>query len=127
MIVLDASAMIAYLDSKDAHHQGAESLLTSHADEALGASTVTLAEVLVGPTRAGRLAETMAIFRELDIAEVGLMEGSAQRLAALRVATGLKLPDCCVLLAAETTGASVASFDDRLRAAAAIIGVPVLP
>jgi predicted nucleic acid-binding protein len=39
------------------------------------------------------------------------------RLALLRAETGLKLPDCCVLLAAEQSGAAVATFDDRLAGA----------
>jgi len=40
------------------------------------------------------------------------------KLARLRAATGLKMPDCCVLLAVETTTARLATFDDRLRKAA---------
>jgi predicted nucleic acid-binding protein len=30
------------------------------------------------------------------------------------VVAGLKLPDCCMILAAENAGARIASFDDRL-------------
>ena len=40
------------------------------------------------------------------------------KLARLRTATGLKMPDCCVLLAAESTNARLATFDNRLRKAA---------
>jgi len=39
-------------------------------------------------------------------------------LAVLRADTNLKLPDCCVLLAAEQTHGAVATFDDRLATAA---------
>jgi predicted nucleic acid-binding protein len=39
---------------------------------------------------------------------------AAERLAALRVATELKLPDCCVLLAAEDAQARLLTFDARL-------------
>nr|WP_293774994.1 hypothetical protein [Sporichthya sp.] len=36
----------------------------------------------------------------------------------MRAETGLRMPDCCVLLSAEATGATVATFDDRLAASA---------
>jgi predicted nucleic acid-binding protein len=39
-------------------------------------------------------------------------------LAQLRTDTGLKLPDCCVLLAAQDHDARVASFDTDLLNAA---------
>jgi hypothetical protein len=38
----------------------------------------------------------------------------------------LKMPDCCVLLAAEDHHATVASFDDRLTQAAKLRGLDVL-
>ena len=44
--------------------------------------------------------------------------GTAVRLAQLRATTGLKIPDCCVALAAEDAAAPVARFDDRLAQAA---------
>jgi rRNA-processing protein FCF1 len=47
-------------------------------------------------------------------------------LARLRVNTGLKLPDCCVLLTAMDRRATLASFDERLLAAAISRGIPVL-
>jgi predicted nucleic acid-binding protein len=46
-------------------------------------------------------------------------------LAGLGAATGLKLPDCCVLLAAEQVDGAVATFDDRLAAVARERGVVV--
>lgn len=45
-------------------------------------------------------------------------EGAPARLAVLRAGTRLKLPDCCVLLAAEQSHGAVATFDDRLANAA---------
>jgi predicted nucleic acid-binding protein len=38
----------------------------------------------------------------------------------------LKLPDCCVLLAAETVDASLATFDERLAAVAEELGHSVV-
>ncbi len=55
MIVLDASVLIAHFDADDAHHRRATGLLVSLVDEEFGASPISLAEVLVGPVRAGQL------------------------------------------------------------------------
>jgi len=42
------------------------------------------------------------------------------------VTTGLKLPDCCVVLAAEDAGASIASFDERLAQCAEVRNLTLL-
>lgn len=125
MIVLDASVLIAYLDGADAHHRAAEELLVEAADDALGASTLTLAEVLVGPARASRLDEARRVLEQLEVEALSLVEGSAERLARLRVETGCRLPDCCVLLAAQDVAGAIATFDEQLRAAARHLGRPV--
>jgi len=118
VIVVDASALIAHLDADDAHHDRAEALLLDAADEPLGASPLSLAEVLVGPARAGRLDRAIAALRQLGVDDVTLPEDAPAQLALLRAGTGLKLPDCCVLLAAGQVQGEVATFDDRLAAAA---------
>jgi predicted nucleic acid-binding protein len=123
VIVLDASALIAHLDEHDAHHAVATARLLELADEPFAAGTVTLAEVLVGPTRSGRLAEVEAALGALDVAELPLPPDSARKLAALRVETALKLPDCCVLLAAASVGGRVVTFDERLSREAARRGL----
>jgi predicted nucleic acid-binding protein len=120
VIVVDASVLIAHLDERDALHERAvERLLTAGA-EALGASTLTLAEVFVGPARRGRLDDTRAAIAALEVEEIPLASGAAGDLATLRVESGLKLPDCCVLLAArDARASSVLTFDERLAKAAA--------
>jgi predicted nucleic acid-binding protein len=125
VIVLDANVLIAYLDAEDAHHDAAHDLLLAVADDALSMSTLTLAEVLVGPARAGRLAVVRGVVRDLELNEVVLEAGSAERLAVLRAETGLRMPDCCILLAAGD-GDTVATFDDRLAATARDRGLTVL-
>lgn len=65
VIVVDASVLIAHFDAGDAHHERAETLLLAVADEPLAASPLTLAEVLVGPARAGRLDAATAALRQL--------------------------------------------------------------
>jgi predicted nucleic acid-binding protein len=115
VIVVDASVLIAHLDERDALHEQAVERLLASAAEALGASTLTLAEVFVGPARRGRLDDARAAVAALGIQEIPLASGAAGDLATLRAETGLKLPDCCVLLAARDAGASnVLTFDDRL-------------
>lgn len=119
MIVLDASVIIAYLDSEDDHHERSEALLAREIDEDFGASPLTLAEVLVAPARENRLDDVRAVLHDLEVRELPFPRDTAVKLAQLRIATGLKMPDCCVLLAAEHAAARVASFDDRLTKAAA--------
>ena len=126
MIVLDASVLIAHLDERDGHHERAERLLAESGVEPLGSSTITLAETLVAPTRAGRLADVTAALEQLGVAELPLGDGGATRLAQLRVDAGCKLPDCCVLLAALEHGATVASFDSALIDAASRVGLSTL-
>lgn len=123
MIVLDASVLIAHLDADDVHHQRATRLLLDTIDEPLAASPLTLAEVLGGPARAGRAGFAEGALRDLGVEVVGLDVDAPRDLAELRVRTQLRLPDCCVLLAARTAGGSVETFDDRLHRAAADLGL----
>lgn len=123
MIILDASVLIAHLDTQDAHHDRAEQLLLASALERLAASPITLAEVFVGPARAGRLDEAVAAVSRLELVLVAVAEDAPLQLARLRAASGLKLPDCCVLLAAEQSLGEVATFDHLLARAAKNLGL----
>lgn len=118
MIVLDASVLIAHLDERDAHHGMAGRLLAESGAEPLGASTVSLAETLVAPARAGRLADASVALERLGVIELTLGAQAPARLAQLRADTGRKLPDCAVLLAAQENDGVVASFDAALIGAA---------
>ena len=119
MIVLDASVLIAYLDSEDNHHARAEDLLAREINDEFTANSLTLAEVLVAPVRVNRLDAVLAALQGLEVRELPFPTDTAIRLAELRASTNLKMPDCCVLLAAEDAHARVASFDGRLTDAAA--------
>ena len=124
MIVLDASVLIAHLDGCDRHHADAQSLLETNRQVSLGASPITLAETLVSPARAGRLADAETALQQLGVDELALGENAPRRLARLRTDTGLKMPDCCVLLAAQNRhDARVASFDTDLLKAAHKLGL----
>lgn len=126
MIVADASVLIGHLDETDAHHDHAVALMLDTAELPLAASPLTVAEVLVGPARAGRLNEALAALRRLGLREVALAIDAGPRLAILRADTKLKLPGCCVLLAAQDAPAhAVVSFDERLTTAARRLGLAV--
>lgn len=126
MIVLDASVLIAFLDSDDTLHALAEDLFVREVDDEFAANSLTLAEVLVVPARVGKLKQVQAALNELEIHELPFPADGAVKLALLRAATGLKMPDCCVLLAAEEAPARVASFDSKLLEAASRRHLPVV-
>lgn len=122
-IILDASVLIGHLDNNDPHHVRAVSLLGATDGQVLGASTITLAETLVAPARAGRLADAQAALSRLGVRELALGNEASSRLARLRADLGVKLPDCCVLLAAQEHAGAVASFDTGVIKAARKLGL----
>ena len=127
MIALDASVLIAHLNPADTHHGEATRILLDASAEDLIVHTVTMAEVLIGGVRVGQ-GEQM----EADLLAVGIRlaahdEQEPLRLAELRASSGLKLPDCCVLDAAISNGASLATFDTALANVAKRHDIAVLP
>lgn len=125
MIVLDASVLIGYLDAGDAHHDRATTLLTAVIEDDFAVNLLTLAEILVVPTRTGQRDIVLAMLTDLAVETLQFSQGSAVKLAQLRAETGLKMPDCCVLLSALDQKARLASFDDWLVKAALARGVAV--
>jgi predicted nucleic acid-binding protein len=128
VIVLDARVLIGHFEPADAHHADATALLTAHLLDSFAASVITLAEIYTGAARSGqaqaqRLHELLA---QLRIEGLDLPAGATLRLGELRAATKLKMPDCCVLYAAEQHGADIATFDDRLAARATDLGITVV-
>jgi predicted nucleic acid-binding protein len=126
VIVLDASVLIGHLDSNDLHHGRARGLLEASGASPLGASAISLAETLVAPARTGQLDAAREALERIGIAELKFRAGAPARLAQLRAETGRKLPDCCVLLAAQDHGGTVASFDADLIRAAQALGLGVV-
>lgn len=122
LTVLDASVLLAHFDDTDLHAEDARTIL--EAADQLAASTITLAEALVGAAAAGRLDEQLQAIAALEIAEVPLAQGAPAALARLRVESGLRMPDCCVLYAADLTRAdALATRDHRLQRAASARGL----
>lgn len=118
MIVLDASVVIAFLESTDAHHDTATQVIADTAPGALFVHPVTLAEILVGPARFGRAAEVQADLLAAGIAVAPYHDGEPLLLASLRATTARTMPDCCVLATALQLGAALATFDKALAATA---------
>ncbi len=124
MIAVDASVLIGALDCRDALHRRSTRLLQECADQPLAASVITVAEVLVAPIRAGRAHQARAALREMEVEGVPLDDASSVTLAELCALTSLKLPDCCVLHAAQSVDATrVLTLDARLAAAARDLGL----
>lgn len=69
-------------------------LLAQQIDDDFGATTPTMAEVLVMPAREGRLDSARQALEDLDVTELIVPADSAAKLAQLRAATNLKMPDC---------------------------------
>ncbi|MGN6372162.1 MAG: type II toxin-antitoxin system VapC family toxin [Solirubrobacteraceae bacterium] len=122
-IALDASVLIGHLDSNDPHHVRAVRLLEATDGQVLGASAITLAETLVAPARAGRLADAQSALGRLGVRELAFGDEVASRLTRLRADLGVKLPDCCVLFVAQEHSGSVASFDTGVIKAARKLGL----
>ena len=125
MIVLDASVLIGCLDASDAHHDRATALLAREVDEDYAVNLLTLAEVLVAPTRTGQGDTVLDILTDLGVRTLDFSAGSAVTLAQLRAETHLRMPDCCVLLSARDGQARLASFDERVVKAARALGIGV--
>lgn len=126
MIVLDASVLIGYLDATDAHHERAVALLTREVEEDLAANILTVAEILVAPTRSGQHGKVLDILDDLAVETLGFPAGAPVALAQLRAGTQLTMPDCCVLLSARDQKARLASFDERVVKSAQAFGVDVV-
>lgn len=126
MIALDASVLIAHLNPADSHHQAATEILLSGSPGQMLVHAITLAEVLVGGVRIGR----GTLMRD-DLYAAGIRvaprdDSESLRLAELRVSSGLKLPDCCVLDVAIHHNAPLATFDNALAGEARKRGVSIM-
>jgi predicted nucleic acid-binding protein len=126
VIAIDASVVIALLDSGDAHHSRAVSLMHSHAGDGFLIHPITLAEVLVGAARNGRGAQRLAELTSIGISTADGDPTEPLFLAELRATTGLPLPDCCVLSIALRAETAIATFDARLGRVATEAGLRVV-
>lgn len=124
MIVLDAGVLIAHLSTDDAHQDAAFDILDTEED--LLIHPMTLAEALVHPARLGTELLDLAKIDSLGLLRREDTVDEPVHIARLRAASSLKLPDCAVLVTAETYGATLATFDRRLADVARERGVTVV-
>lgn len=123
MMVLDASVVIALLKNHDPHRELAAAILKANRNEDLIIHPITLAECLVGPAKSNMISEASVDIEALGIETSANFESEPVKLATLRAQTGLKLPDCCVLLTATELNATLATFDSSLATAAKARGI----
>lgn len=118
MIVLDAGALIALLNDRDAHHEWALQMFIETVGEDLSISALNLAEALVQPTKAGRYREFMDSIHGLGLEVQGLDQADVSSLATLRAESGLRMPDAIALHLALRSDSSLATTDRALGIAA---------
>ncbi len=115
LVVLDASAVIAFRDPADALHDRAANAFRDYSGDALTLPASAYAEVMVGPLRhsPGAVASLDAFINDFAIQVVPLSPEIARRAASLRAATAsLRLPDAFVLATAEVVDADVVLTGD---------------
>jgi predicted nucleic acid-binding protein len=127
MITLDASLLIAHFSLRDPHHQAGTEFLTAAAADGFLIHSLNLAEVLVGGVKVGRANEMLSDLSAIGVTLANQLDDEPLRLAKLRVSSKLKLPDCCVLHTAMTSGSPLATFDQTLAKAAQQHDVTALP
>ena len=127
VVVFDSDVLIGFLNRNDAHH--AEAVKTVR--EALVPGTrrmlcaVNYAEILIGPIRAGADERVKHMLAQFSVEIVEVDEALAERAAAVRARTNLKLPDAFALataVEAQQRGhldVELASFDERVLKARA--------
>lgn len=126
MITLDASVLVALLNDTDKHNLMARTIVEMQPRPYL-VHEINLAEVLVKATRVGKQEVVMSRLREVLSVKGSSDESGALRLAELRVATSLRLPDCCALDLARESGGILATFDQKMATAARGLGLEVVP
>lgn len=114
LIILDASLVIALLDSADQLHRQSLRAFERVAGEELVIPASALAETLVIPSRAGKLEEARAKIQMLDLRVAALDESIAVEAARLRGRLRkLRLPDALVIATGEVLKADSILTGDR--------------
>jgi predicted nucleic acid-binding protein len=132
VVVFDSDVLIGFLSGHDPHHQAAV--------ERVGASlapgtrrllcAVNYAEILIGPIRAGVDERVKTMLTQFGIETVAVDVALAERAAAVRARTNLKLRDAFALatvIDAEHRGAEevrLESFDEKVIKAHAAFHPP---
>ncbi|MFC8732656.1 type II toxin-antitoxin system VapC family toxin [Luteimicrobium sp. NPDC057192] len=126
MIVVDANVVIAASAPTHPHHAAAQRIVAEHGGDGMVLHPLTMAEVLVGPARAGVEVRARRLLEEAGFSVAAGGGPEPEVLARVRAAASLKMPDACVLATAEQLAAPLATFDQRLAREARVRQVAVL-
>jgi predicted nucleic acid-binding protein len=119
VVVFDSDVLIGFLGRDDVHHKDA----VQRVRDSLAPGTrlmlcaVNYAEILIGPLRAGAQDRVKQMLTQFSIETIQVDMALAERAAAVRARTSLRLPDAFALatvIDAEHRGltdVSLASFD----------------
>lgn len=125
--VLDTDVVIAALDRSDVHHHDAAQALHVLIDDGIPLllSLVNYAESLVRPAEdQATLRTAVGAIDALGIRLSAPTRGIAQEAARLR-GLNISLADGFALATARALGASLATFDRRVRRATRVAGIPL--
>ena len=109
LVVLDASVLIAFHESNDAHHDSARAAVAASAGDDLILPATAYAEVLVWPLRRtpARGADVDETLDDLGVYVAPLTREIARAAAALRARRpSLRLPDAAVIATGEVLDAA---------------------
>jgi predicted nucleic acid-binding protein len=122
VVVFDSDVLIGFLNRDDAHH----AVAVTRMRDAMAAGTrrllcaVNYAEILIGPLRIGVQERVKQMLVQFNIETITVDMALAERAAAVRARTSLKLPDAFALataIHAEHRGLSdvrLVSFDEAV-------------
>jgi predicted nucleic acid-binding protein len=116
-LILDASVVIALLDSADAHHSRAieDTEAADVARRPLLLPASAYSEALVAFARAGRIHDARDALGAMGITVVELTASMAEHAAELRARQErLRLPDAIVVACARECSGELLSYDRRL-------------
>lgn len=125
MIVADANIVIAASSPGHVHHRDAVRIVAEHGRGRIVLHSLTMAEVLVGPARAGAQAAAREALAAAGFRLPPEGDPPPEDLALVRATAQLKVPDACVLATAEHLASDLATFDARLAREARSRGITV--
>ena len=123
MIILDTCVLIAFADPSNIFHADSERILAT--TEPLAITALSGTELMVHPSPDQRR-QWREMLRKLAIDVVPITEDDMEAIAAVRRESGLKMPYALVVWAAQTHGAAIASFDQRLLDRASDLGITTI-
>ena len=102
VVVFDSDVLIGFLNRQDAHHTAAVAMVRDAVKPGNRRllCAVNYAEILIGPLRTGAQATVERMLTQLAIEIIQVDMALAQRAAAVRARTNLKLPDAFALATA---------------------------